>query len=102
MSEQDREAIWTIIAEGIAIRDEGIKTEDIDPWRERCLDWQARLVESVKPVWPNLARGLEHPMGDIDPTDRDDVVACGGRAHQKDVDAMSTIIRLVRKNLMRD
>jgi hypothetical protein len=98
----NNDAIWTLVTEGIYLRDEGIRTEAVDAWRVQCLDWQDRMVAAVAGVWPNLARGFAHPMGEIDKTDPNEIVSAGERAHQRDVDAMSTIIRLVRARLMQD
>lgn len=96
--QRDREIVWLAVSEGINLRDEGIGTNDPHSWRTKCLAWQMSTIDCVAKIAPNLASALD-PLGFLDKGDN--AVNAGGIAHQKDVDAMSTIIRMVREHLMK-
>lgn len=88
-----KEELWTLIATGIALRDKGLKLRDTVAWREECLAWEAATVAAAKALSPDLAH-LISPLGDLDGASSYDLVP-----HQRDVMAMSTIIRILRERL---
>lgn len=89
----EKTKIWQLVADGIKLRDEGIRLRDAAEWRDRCLAWEAAIVAAVGGVNQDLAHLLS-PLGSLDPVDNSELVP-----HQKDVMAMSTIIRLLRQEL---
>jgi hypothetical protein len=93
-----KEDIWNLIEEGVYLRDEGIKTKTPGAWRPKCLAWESRLINQVKLLSSDLARLLK-PLNDCDPTKENEKVVAGGKFHQMDVNAVSTIIRILRAEL---
>jgi hypothetical protein len=90
---EQKSRIWDLIAEGVQLRDAGIRLRETDEWRAKCLEWLQRLLAAAGALEPDLARLLS-PLGDLDPVDNSELVP-----HQKDIMAISTMLRILRARL---
>lgn len=94
---EGRKRLWNLIETGISLRDKGLELKevaDVPSWTTICLAWEREMVNAALEVDYDLGRCLK-PLGSLRGFSQANLAERAPQ-HQKNIEAMTEVIRLVR------